>query len=430
MTKNTKKTYTIYIIIIRNGHYYIGCTSNIKARISKHKNYIKYIGNTSNDDLYKALKKYTYVFKILKSNIEDKENASYWEKYFINLFKTNNYKLYNKTIGGFYLAGKNNPAYKHYTHYKYFGVRHRDFKNACERLGWNYEDFIPIMDLCRSMTTKDATTLYKFYHKTDSIPKCKYPSGLLTQSQVSRLKYKLGHKERVYEKEHTTSKPYFKHLCEYNNLNYSDFKLIIYRGKLRKQGEYNFCHKTRLKYLKGEFEVYDIDTNKQFNISGRVHVFDPHLSKKSKATLFKDCYETRSINRLAFKKLCQKRNWNFNDFIEIQDKDKIIKNGVKHYFYKRKFTNIDFDILKDRMRIIMYALRYAISRRSYALSDAKEILLVYGKDLQPHLLYSLLDDLQDEINRCGTENMLGCKTELILIQNLVKELLVEKGIKE
>ncbi len=91
---------------------------------------------------------------------------------------------------------------------------------------------------------------------------------------------------------------------------------------------------------------------------------------------------------------------------------------------------IDFNNIKDRMRIIMYALRYAVSRRSYALSDAKEILLVYGKDLQPHLLYSLLDDLQDEINRCGTENMLGCKTELILIQNIIKELLLEKGIKE
>lgn len=91
---------------------------------------------------------------------------------------------------------------------------------------------------------------------------------------------------------------------------------------------------------------------------------------------------------------------------------------------------IDFDNVKDRMRILMYALRYAISRRSYALSDAKEILLVYGKDLQPHLLYSLLDDLQYEINRCGTENMLGCKIELILMQNLVKELLLEKGIKE
>lgn len=91
---------------------------------------------------------------------------------------------------------------------------------------------------------------------------------------------------------------------------------------------------------------------------------------------------------------------------------------------------IDFNNIKDRMRIIMYALRYAVSRRSYALSDAKEILLVYGKDLQPHLLYSLLDDLQYEINRCGTENMLGCKTELILMQNLVKELLLEKGIKE
>lgn len=91
---------------------------------------------------------------------------------------------------------------------------------------------------------------------------------------------------------------------------------------------------------------------------------------------------------------------------------------------------INFENPKDRMRILMYALRYAISRRSYALSDAKEILLVYGKDLQPHLLYSLLDDLQYEINRCGTENMLGCKTELILMQNLVKELLLEKGIKE
>nr|DAX46365.1 MAG TPA: hypothetical protein [Ackermannviridae sp.]DAY41511.1 MAG TPA: hypothetical protein [Ackermannviridae sp.] len=91
---------------------------------------------------------------------------------------------------------------------------------------------------------------------------------------------------------------------------------------------------------------------------------------------------------------------------------------------------IDFNNIKDRMRIIMYALRYAVSRRSYALSDAKEILLVYGKDLQPHLLYSLLDDIQDEINRCGTENMLGCKTELILIQNIIKELLLEKGIKE
>nr|DAO30955.1 MAG TPA: hypothetical protein [Ackermannviridae sp.] len=91
---------------------------------------------------------------------------------------------------------------------------------------------------------------------------------------------------------------------------------------------------------------------------------------------------------------------------------------------------IDFDDVKDRMRILMYALRYAISRRSYALSDAKEILLVYGKDLQPHLLYSLLDDLQYEINRCGTETMLGCKTELIFMQNIVKELLLEKGIKE
>ena len=91
---------------------------------------------------------------------------------------------------------------------------------------------------------------------------------------------------------------------------------------------------------------------------------------------------------------------------------------------------INFENLKDRMRIVMYALRYAISRRSYALSDAKEILLVYGKDLQPHLLYSLLEDIQEEINRCGIENMLGCKTELILMQNLVKELLLEKGIKE
>lgn len=91
---------------------------------------------------------------------------------------------------------------------------------------------------------------------------------------------------------------------------------------------------------------------------------------------------------------------------------------------------INLDTLNDRNRVLMYALRYAISRRSYALSDAKEILLVYGKDLQPHLLYSLLEDIQDEINRCGTENMVGCKTELILIQNIVKELLLEKGIKE
>lgn len=91
---------------------------------------------------------------------------------------------------------------------------------------------------------------------------------------------------------------------------------------------------------------------------------------------------------------------------------------------------IDFDNIKDRMRIVMYALRYAISRRSYALSDAKEILLVYGKDLRPHLLYSLLEDIQEEINICGTENMVGCKTELILIQNIIKELLLEKGIKE
>lgn len=91
---------------------------------------------------------------------------------------------------------------------------------------------------------------------------------------------------------------------------------------------------------------------------------------------------------------------------------------------------INFDNVKDRMRILMYALRYAISRRSYALSDAKEILLVYGKDLQPHLLYTLIEDIQYEVNRCGTENMLGCKTELILMQNIVKELLLEKGIKE
>ena len=427
---NELKEYVIYIIIIRNKHYYIGCTENLKARKSKHKNAYKYIGKTTNDALYTALKNYKYTFKILKDKIISKEDAEYWEKYYIKIFKENNYCLYNKTLGGFHLNGKDNPAYKHYTHYKYFGVRHRDFKNACKRLGWNYDDFIPIMDLCRSMTTKDASTLYKFYHKDEILPNCKYPSGILTQSQVSRLKYKLGHKERIYEREHTTSRPHFKHICEYNNLNYSDFKLIIYRNKLRKQGEYNFCHKIRLKYLNGEFEVYDIDTNKQFSISGRVYLFDPHLSKESKATLFKDCYETRSINRLAFKKLCQKRNWNFNDFIEIQDKDKITKNGVKHYFYKRKFTNIDFDILKDRMRIIMYALRYAISRRSYALSDAKEILLVYGKDLQPYLLYSLLEDIQYEINRCGTENMLGCKTELILMQNIVKELLLEKGIKE
>ena len=91
---------------------------------------------------------------------------------------------------------------------------------------------------------------------------------------------------------------------------------------------------------------------------------------------------------------------------------------------------IDFNNIKDRNRILMYALRYAISRRSYALSDAKEILLEYGKDFQPHLLYSLLEDIQEEINRCGTENMLGCKTELILMKNLVKELLLEKGIKE
>lgn len=91
---------------------------------------------------------------------------------------------------------------------------------------------------------------------------------------------------------------------------------------------------------------------------------------------------------------------------------------------------INFDNVKDRMRILMYTLRYAISRRSYALSDAKEILLVYGKDLQPHLLYTLIDDIQYEVNRCGTENMLGCKTELILMQNIVKELLLEKGIKE
>lgn len=91
---------------------------------------------------------------------------------------------------------------------------------------------------------------------------------------------------------------------------------------------------------------------------------------------------------------------------------------------------INLEIKNDRNRILMYALRYAISRRSYALSDAKEILLEYGKDFQPHLLYSLLEDIQEEINRCGTENMLGCKTELILMQNLVKELLLEKGIKE
>ena len=91
---------------------------------------------------------------------------------------------------------------------------------------------------------------------------------------------------------------------------------------------------------------------------------------------------------------------------------------------------INFENPKDKMRILIYALRYAISRRSYALSDAKEILLVYGKDLQPHLLYSLLEDIQEEINICGTENMLGCKTELILMKNLVKELLLEKGIKE
>lgn len=91
---------------------------------------------------------------------------------------------------------------------------------------------------------------------------------------------------------------------------------------------------------------------------------------------------------------------------------------------------IDFDDVKDRMRILMYALRYAISRRSYALSDAKELILAYGKDLQPHLLYTLIDDVEYEISQCDRTKDNYCKTQLVFLQNLIKEILYEKGIRE
>lgn len=91
---------------------------------------------------------------------------------------------------------------------------------------------------------------------------------------------------------------------------------------------------------------------------------------------------------------------------------------------------INFDILEDRKRILMYSIRYCITRRSYALSDAKELILAYGNDLQPYLLYTLLDDIEYEILLCEKENNNNFKSQFIFLKNLVKEILYEKGIEE
>jgi hypothetical protein len=91
---------------------------------------------------------------------------------------------------------------------------------------------------------------------------------------------------------------------------------------------------------------------------------------------------------------------------------------------------INFDILEDRKRILMYSIRYCITRRSYALSDAKELILFYGKDLQHHLLYTLIDDVEYEIAQCDRTKDNYCKTQLIFLKNLIKEILYEKGIRE
>lgn len=86
---------------IINNKCYIGQSVNLKSRIKSHKSMIKH-NNEDNNHLRKATIKYGHNnFKIEIIKYCNEQELDYWERYFINLFKSYDEKYgYNIELGG------------------------------------------------------------------------------------------------------------------------------------------------------------------------------------------------------------------------------------------------------------------------------------------------------------------------------------------
>ena len=113
-----------------------------------------------------------------------------------------------------------------------------------------------------------------------------------------------SYKSMSYFKDNPTTLDIFKKHCTKKRWIFEDFEQILYENNL-----FYFKHKDESVYL-NEITCYD----------------ERH-------------YETKSIQKRKFKKMCEKRGWNYDDFKPIFDKEIQYKNSKEKLYFFFKILN-------------------------------------------------------------------------------------------
>ena len=165
-----KKGYVVYGIEFSNGDLYVGSTRDLTLRMYEHKHRSK----TSNLKVYQSMREQDFYEFVIMGDIETRKEAYELERKFTNLYKKLGYSLVNQN--NFEKVkkhkedmrkseeykqkrrGKDNPNSKPMAYYVKTSTQKGCFKNVCKHQGWNYEDFIEVLD------TVNSGRIKKYYY--------------------------------------------------------------------------------------------------------------------------------------------------------------------------------------------------------------------------------------------------------------------------
>ena len=165
-----KKGYVVYGIEFADGSLYVGSTRDLTKRMYEH----KFRSKKSNLEVYKHMREQDFYEFVIMDGIETRKEAYYLEKKITQLYVKIGYTLVNKNnmerekevkVDGRTTEeyrnkrkGAGNPNSKPKEYFARTSTQKSCFKNVCRHQGWNYEDFIEILD------TENSGRIKKYYY--------------------------------------------------------------------------------------------------------------------------------------------------------------------------------------------------------------------------------------------------------------------------
>lgn len=358
-TNKQVKEGVIYLKIFSNNKVYIGQSTEFKKRMINHKctamkNYTCI--------LYKAMRKYKHETYILWQG--DKDKLDEMEMYFIKLYNSYGENGYNMSHGGEgFNRGSLHPFSKNKEYFEKKYTAPSAFKKTCERQGWNFREFKPIlceknkhgnMIYCWKYIGSNNNDYYVFnneleyvfknkitrsnfqkwlenkdwefydFDEIDSFEKTNNGNRLFfykyvgkgkgTKVNTIQIPTKQKREDVCYYETIPVTRRGFERWCKTHSHNLNDFKEVFVKRTKNRSSVYNYIY------------VGNNNGNTLSIWEKRIKMPPKEQSQRM------DYYSKNKVTKQNFKSWLKTKLWNIDDFIEIDSKEKT-KSGTKLYFY-------------------------------------------------------------------------------------------------